>query len=153
VNDQLICGQTFGVFDLGTGQFVQLIQLPVASVDYESLTVGSCGEEDGGNCIYMADVGDGKTMDSQGTMFECSSGQQGNIQFTKSKNPSGRISKMVLSFLNHMSQRYGSTARMHLRQRSLPVVKQSFWIMSDGVVEPLEISISLQSGEDKRVRH
>jgi hypothetical protein len=34
------------------------IQLPIPSFDYESLTVGPCGVKDG-NCIYIADVGDG----------------------------------------------------------------------------------------------
>jgi hypothetical protein len=103
MNDQLSHGQTFGVFDLGTGQFVQLIQLPVASVDYESLTVGSCGKEDGGNCIYMADVGDARPWTVRELYPNVLLASRGNIQFTKSKNPSGRISKMVLSFLNDMS--------------------------------------------------
>jgi hypothetical protein len=87
VNDQSARGQTFGMFDSGTGQFVQSIQLPVASVDFESLAVGSCGEEDGGNCIYVADVGDGKAMDSQGTISERSSGQEGKYPIYKIKEP------------------------------------------------------------------
>jgi hypothetical protein len=87
VNDQSGGGQAFGVFDSGTGQLFLSIRLPVASVDYESLTVGSCGEEDGGNCIYVADVGDGKAMDSRGTISERSSVQQGKYPIYRIKEP------------------------------------------------------------------
>jgi hypothetical protein len=68
INDQSGRGQTHLEYLIWV---LASLSSPVASVDYKSLTVGSCGEEDGGNCIYVADVGDGKAMDSQGTISEC----------------------------------------------------------------------------------
>lgn len=62
-------GRRIGIFDSGSGARLKSLRMPRSSqlnIDYEGLTVGSCGVDDGA-CIYIADVGDNQARDANGT--------------------------------------------------------------------------------------
>ena len=63
-------GRRFGIFDSGTGVRIKSLRLPRSSpfaLDYESITVGSCGVDgESLTCIYIADVGDNTARDTGG---------------------------------------------------------------------------------------
>lgn len=62
-------GRRFGIFDSGTGVRLLSLRMPrnaPLNLDYEGLTVGSCGIDEG-TCIYIADVGDNTARSSNGT--------------------------------------------------------------------------------------
>lgn len=63
-------GRRFGVYDSGTGLRLKSLRMPrslAENLDYESVSVGSCGIEDFVSCIYIFDVGDNQARGSGGT--------------------------------------------------------------------------------------
>lgn len=70
VNDRGGGGERLGIFDSGTGERIMTLQIPsnfITNKDWESMAIGSCGST-GVNetCIYIADIGDNASRDSNG---------------------------------------------------------------------------------------
>lgn len=57
-----------GIFDSGTGKRLKTLRLPRTvgvNLDYEAMSVGSCGIENG-TCIYIGDIGDNTARNTGG---------------------------------------------------------------------------------------